>query len=110
MCAGTGSGYGSQNTGSTAENVKSYVPGTDANKESRYEQGRNTGSGYHSSNTSGNTGSGHAVRDAAAGIASILHSLLRLYSHQPRQSMQLLSPVCCSSCLSCEATCHSKLR
>ena len=96
--AGTGTGYGSQNTGSTAENVKSYVPGTEANRESRYEQGRdtgrNTGSGYNSGNTSGNTGSGHAVRDAAAGIASVT---LSLHTGHP---VLLLSTICCSLCLS----------
>ena len=38
-----GTGYGSHNTGSTTENAKSYIPGTDANRESRYEQGRDSG-------------------------------------------------------------------
>ena len=64
---GTGSGnqsYGSHNTGSTAENAKSYIPGTDANRESRYEQGRDTGrdTGRDSSYTgtgSGNQGYGN---------------------------------------------------
>ena len=65
-----GTGYGSHKTGSTAENAKSYIPGTDANRESRQEQGRDTGrdssytgtgnnQGYgSSSNTSSNTGGG----------------------------------------------------
>lgn len=35
-----GTGYDSHNTGSTAENAKRYIPGTDANRESRYEQGQ----------------------------------------------------------------------
>ena len=52
-------GYGSHNTGSAAETAKSYIPGTDANRESRYEQGRDTGSGnrgYGSSNQSYGSG------------------------------------------------------
>ena len=45
LFAGSGrdTGYGSHNTGSTTENAKSYIPGTDANRESRYEQGRDSG-------------------------------------------------------------------
>ena len=66
LCFSGNQGYGSHNTGSTAENAKSYVPGTDANRESRYEQGRDTGrdssytgsgnQGYGSGNTGSNTG------------------------------------------------------
>ena len=33
----------SAGTGSLAETVKSYIPGTEANKEARYEQGRDIG-------------------------------------------------------------------
>ncbi len=50
--------------GSTAENAKSYIPGTDANRESRAEQGRDsnyTGSGNQGYGSgSGNTGRGVA--------------------------------------------------
>ena len=38
-----GGDHGSHRTGSTTENAKSYIPGTDANRESRHEQGRDTG-------------------------------------------------------------------
>ena len=61
-----GTGYGSQNTGSATETAKSYIPGTDANRESRAAHGQdpNYGSsgnqGYGSSNTGRNTGSGVA--------------------------------------------------
>lgn len=54
-----GTGYGGHNTGSTAENAKSYIPGTDANQDSRREQGnwtnradtgRHRESGYNTGN------------------------------------------------------------
>ena len=74
-----GTGYGSHNTGSTAENAKSYIPGTEANRESRYEQGRDTGrdssytgtgsgnQGYgNQSYGSGNTGSNAGGRGVAS--------------------------------------------
>ena len=52
-------GYGSHNTGSTAEKAKSYIPGTDANRESRYEQGRDTGRDSYTGTGSGNQGYGN---------------------------------------------------
>ena len=64
-----GTGYGSQNTGSATETAKSYIPGTEANRESRAAHGQNpntytsgnTGNqGYGSSNTGSNTGGGVA--------------------------------------------------
>ena len=93
----------SAGTGSLAETVKSYIPGTEANKEARYEQGRDTGhdSSYtgsgnqtHGSGTAnqgygGNTGSGNiccstytaAVRCAAmSGQFLCSHELLVLHN------------------------------
>ncbi len=64
-----GTGYGSQNTGSATETAKSYIPGTEANRESRAAHGQNpntytsgnTGNqGYGSSSTGSNTGGGVA--------------------------------------------------
>ena len=72
-CIAAGPGDGSHNTSSIAETVKSYIPGTDANRESRYEQGHDTGhdssytgsgsqaygSGTGNQGFGGNTGSGN---------------------------------------------------
>ena len=42
--SGSGSGAGGRHdTGNTAENLKSYVPGTAANKEAKYEQSQGQG-------------------------------------------------------------------
>ena len=66
----TGAGsYGTHNTGSTGENVKSYVPGTDANREARYEQGRGTGSGSTGTGYTG-TGGGYGAGSGASGTGS----------------------------------------
>ena len=69
-----GAGYGSHNAGSVAETVKSYIPGAEANRESRAEQGHDTGhdsytgsgsqgygsanQGYNNSNTGSSTAGG----------------------------------------------------
>jgi len=65
LCA-AGTGYGSQNTGSATETAKSYIPGTEANRESRAAHGQDPNTytsgnqGYGSSNTGSNTGGGVA--------------------------------------------------
>ena len=57
----SGQGYGSHNNGSAAENAKSYIPGTDANRESRYEQGRDTGRDSSYTGSGRDQGSGRGV-------------------------------------------------
>ena len=60
LCA-AGTGYGSQNTGSATETAKSYIPGTEANRESRAAHGQDPNA-YNSgsNNTGSNTGGGVA--------------------------------------------------
>ena len=68
---GYGQGTGStRGTGGVAETVKSYIPGTEANREAKYEQGQ--GQGYNQSGSSGNTGTGggYGAGQGASGTGS----------------------------------------
>ena len=52
-----GTGHGSQNTGSMAETVKSYIPGTEANRDSIAERGQGP-STFSSGNNAGSSAGG----------------------------------------------------
>ena len=72
-----GTGYGSQNTGSATETAKSYIPGTEANRESRAASGqdpnRYTGSGSNQGYGS-NTGSGIPLSSCTVCMQAIVHA------------------------------------
>ena len=119
-CLPAGTGYGSHNTGNTAENVKSYVPGTDANRESRYEQGRdtgrNTGSGYggnqgYGSNQGYGEGSKTCCRLPDLAMACNLHleCLLVMKQLLLNASFPMCQLSACVQCF-CIAMCSTQMR
>ena len=90
-----GAGYSSQNTGSLAETVKSYIPGTDANRESRYEQGQDSG---HDASYTGSGSQGYGSGTAHQGYSSANQGYGSGTASQEYSGNTTSGSICCSTC------------